>query len=389
MNLQFGIDKLLKEDPAWKNKKIAFLTNDAATTAKGISSRKALIDAGFNIVILFSPEHGINTKGEDGFQIKDAIDPVTNLKIISLYNNKLAPTHEDLKGIEVLIFDIPDAGTRFYTYLWTLSYYIETAGKLKLPLYILDRPNPLGGMFNLVEGPLLDSSLSSFIGRFSIPIKHQCSFGELATYFNKIQNWNAAITVLTCENWKRENLFYDWNTKWINPSPALQNFEACLLYPGLCLFEATNVSVGRGSDYSFEWIGASWFNLPAIALVWEHLLKEDIKIETLDLTLLINNEIEDIQGIRIKVISPQTFHPVLTGLILLKLIKDIHPQEFKWQPYPTHVNPSGNNHLSLLLGIPNAEHLFNLPLKEWLNQVISALKVSGWEKTMKPYLLYE
>lgn len=389
MNLQFGVDHLLNENPDWKVKKIAFLTNDAALTQKGIPSRKALLEAGFNIVLLFSPEHGIDTKGEDGFKIKDNVDPITKLNIISLYNNKLAPTQEDLVGIEVLLFDIPDAGTRFYTYLWTMSYFIETAATFNLPLYILDRPNPLGGLFSQVEGPLLDPSLSSFIGRFSIPIKHQSSFGELARYFNATQQWNAALTIIPCQNWKRNNLFYDWNYKWKNPSPALQNFEACLLYPGLCLFEATNVSVGRGSDYSFEWIGASWFNLPAIELVWEHLLKEEIKIETLRLTLLIDNEIEDIKGIRIKVISPQHFNAVLTGLILLKLIKDIHPQDFKWQPYPTNVNPSGTNHLSLLLGIPDAEALFDLPLKDWLSKVLSALKVTQWEKTMKPYLLYD
>ena len=176
MSIQFGIDHLLALDPKWKTKRIAFLTNDAATTIKGTSSRKALMDAGFNIVFLFSPEHGISTKGEDGIKMKDVVDPITQLKVISLYNIKLAPTKEDLKGIDILLFDIPDAGTRFYTYLWTMSYYIETAAKFKLPVIILDRPNPLGGMFNLVEGPMLDSSLSSFIGRFSIPIKHQSSF---------------------------------------------------------------------------------------------------------------------------------------------------------------------------------------------------------------------
>lgn len=204
MSIQFGIDHLLALDPKWKTKKIAFLTNDAANTSKGIASRKALIDAGFNIVLLFSPEHGISTKQEDGYVIKDAVDPITKLKVISLYNKKLAPTKEDLKGIEVLLFDIPDAGTRFYTYLWTMSYYIETAASFKLPVFILDRPNPLGGMFNLVEGPMLDSSLSSFIGRFSIPIKHQSSFGELAKYFNESQHWNAQLEVITCKNLKEK-----------------------------------------------------------------------------------------------------------------------------------------------------------------------------------------
>jgi len=147
--------------------------------------------------------------------------------------------------------------------------------------------------------------------------------------------------------------------------------------------------VGRGSDYSFEWIGASWFNMPAIVMVWQNILKDDIKIETLRLTMLVDNEIEDIKGIRIKVIAPNAFNPVLTGLIFLKLIKDIHPQDFKWQPYPTNVNPTGANHLSLLLGIPDAEKLFDLPLKDWLNKVVSALKVTQWEKTMQPYLLYD
>lgn len=124
--------------------------------------------------------------------------------------------------------------------------------------------------------------------------------------------------------------------------------------------------------------------MPAIVMVWQNILKDDIKIETLRLTMLIDNEIEDIKGIRIKVIAPSAFNPVLTGLILLKLIKDIHPQDFKWQPYPTHVNPSGANHLSLLLGIPDAEKLFDLPLKDWLNKVVSALKVSQWGKPCSP-----
>jgi uncharacterized protein YbbC (DUF1343 family) len=389
MSIQFGIDTLLAKHPDWKTKSIAFLTNDAATTAKGILSRKALQEAGFNLVLLFSPEHGISTKGADGFKINNSIDPITKLPIISLYNDQFMPTKEDLMGIDVLVFDVPDAGTRFYTYLWTMSYFIETAAKFDLPIYILDRPNPLGGLFSMVEGPLLDKSLSSFIGRFSMPIKHQSTFGELAMYFNESQNWKASIEVIECKNWKRQDLFFDWNTKWINPSPALQNFEACLLYPGLCLFEATNVSVGRGSVYSFEWIGATWFNIPAIGLVWQNILKEDIKIENLSLTMLINNEIEDIKGLRIKVIAPNVFNPVLTGLLLLKLIKDIHPKHFKWQPYPTNVNPSGADHLSLLLGIPDAEKLFDLPLKDWLNKVVSALKVTQWCKTMEPYLLYE
>ncbi len=389
MSLQFGIDILLNSEPNWKNKPIAFLTNDAATTSTGEKSRKALITKGFNIVKLFSPEHGINSKGLDGAKMDNEIDAITGLPIISLYGEKFAPTLQDLQDVEILIFDVPDVGVRFYTYLWSMTYWLEAAAQFKKQIIILDRPNPLGGNFQMVEGPILEINLKSFLGRFPIPIKHQCTIGELAQYFNEVENIKAPLEVVACKNLNREQLFYDWNKPWVATSPAIQHIEACLLYPGLCLFEATNVSIGRGSAYSFEWIGASWFNLPAITMVGQNILREDIKMESLPIKLLIDGTLIQHKGIRIKVLDPYHFNPVLNGLLLLKLVKDIHPQDFKWIPYPTNVNPTGENHLSLLLGIENAEELFNLPLKEWLSKMLQLLKVTYWEKDMEPYLIYK
>lgn len=376
MALQFGIDIVLNNNPNWKQQRIAMLTNDAAKTNIGIHGRLALKNAGFNLVQLFSPEHGINAIGQDGALMKDGVDEITNLPIKSLYGKKFMPSEEDLKDIDIMLFDIPDAGTRFYTYLWSMTYWIEAAAKYKKQVIILDRPNPLGGDLNNCEGPMLETKLTSFIGRFNIPIKHQCSFGELAHYFNELQNWNAQLTVIKAEGWNRNQLFYDWNLPWWNPSPALQNMEATLLYPGLCFFEATNVSVGRGTKYSFEWLGAEWLNIPAVVMICQNILKEDLVVET------------ETNGIRIKVIDPYSYDAVLNGLILLKLIKDIHPTDFKWAPYPTIANPSGSNHLSLLLGMPNAESIFELPLQEWLQQIGKSIKVSGWSKDIAPYLLY-
>jgi len=389
MSLQFGIDILLNSESNWKNKPIAFLTNDAATTSTGEKSRKALISKGFNIVKLFSPEHGINSKGVDGVKMNNEIDAITGLPIISLYGEKFAPSKVDLEDIEILVFDIPDVGVRFYTYLWSMTYWLEAAAKFNKRIIILDRPNPLGGNFQMVEGPMLDTTLKSFIGRYSIPIKHQCTLGELAQYFNEVENIKAPLEVIACKNWHREQLFYDWNKPWVATSPALQNIEACMLYPGLCLFEATNVSVGRGSNLPFEWIGASWFNVPAIAMVGQNILREDIKIESLPIQLQNNGTLIEHKGIRIKVIDPYHFNPVLNGLLLLKLVKDIHPQDFKWKPYPTNANPTGENHLSLLLGIENAEELFNWPLKEWLSKIAQLLKVTHWKNSMEPYLIYQ
>lgn len=389
MPLQFGIDVLLQSTPNWKTKSIAFLTNDAATTSMGEKSRKALLDQGFNIVKLFSPEHGIYTKGADGAKMNNEIDVITGLPVISLYGEKFAPTERELEEIDLLLFDIPDVGVRFYTYLWSMTYWLEAAAKYNKQIIILDRPNPLGGHLKMTEGPMMNNHLTSFIGRYSIPLKHQCTLGELALYFNVKENIQANLEVVACKNWHRAQLFYEWNKPWVPTSPALQHIEACILYPGLCLFEATNVSVGRGSKLSFEWIGANWFNLPAITMIWQTILIEDIKIEPLKLSIPMDAITCAIQGIRIKVIDPYHFNAVLNGLLLLKIIKDIHPKDFEWRPYPTNANPTGKNHLSLLLGIENAESLFDLPLKDWLAIMMQSLKVTHWENEMMPYLLYE
>ena len=388
MALQFGIDIILKNEPNWKKDRIAMLTNDAARTNTGIQSRLALKIARFNLTIIFSPEHGIKALGKDGALMEDGIDTLTGLPIISLYGEKFMPTVDDLKDIDILLFDIPDAGTRFYTYLWSMTYWIEAAAKHNKQVIILDRPNPISGNQTLIEGPMLNESISSFIGRFNIPVKHQCTLGELSIYFNTVQNWKANLKVIQCEGWQREQLFFEWHQKWVNPSPALQSIEAALLYPGLCFFEATNVSVGRGTPYSFEWIGAEWMNIAAMVMVGQNILKEDLKIETLTLPITVNGQTSQTKGIRIKIIEPKYYAAVINGLLLLKLVKDTHPNEFKWMSYPTSANPTGKNHLSLLLGVPNAEAIFDLPLIQWLQKINTLLKVDGWRKDIEPYLLY-
>ena len=389
MALQFGIDILLQNDPIWKKDRIAMLTNDAARTSSGVISRLALKEAGFNISTIFSPEHGIHTIGADGALMQDGLDDLTGLPIISLYGEKYMPSANDMKDIDILLFDVPDAGTRFYTYLWSMTYWIEAAAKYNKQVIILDRPNPLGGNLALSEGPMLDESITSFIGRFNIPVKHQCTLGELALYFNAVQNWNANLTVIQCAGWDRAELFFDWNQKWVNPSPALQNIEATILYPGLCFFEATNLSVGRGTSYSFEWIGAPWLKQKEIMMMAHNMLGEDYKLEPINLAIEVANETSPFKGIRMKVKDPYHYPAVMNGLLLLKLIKDLHPNDFKWMPYPTNANPSGENHLSLLLGIQNAAQLFELPLKDWLQNCIKIIKVRNWSITIAPYLLYK
>lgn len=385
----FGIDEIIIQNPTWKTKSIGLVTNDAATTNTGIRSRTALLQAGFNIVCLLSPEHGISAKAPDGEAQQNSIDPVTGLSIISLYGNKCMPNAQDLENIDILLFDIPDIGARFYTYLWTLTYVLEACALNNKPLMVLDRPNPVSGNFDAAEGPFLEEPLSSFIGRWNIPIKHSATLGELAHFFNSTKNIGANLTVVPVKNWDRNNLVTDWGTNFVPTSPAIQSPNSMLLYPGLCLLEATSISEGRGSAYSFETAAAPWMQTSDITSFINQSFGDEIKASDILLTPTSGKYANTLcKGIHFKVIDPTYFKPVFFGLLLVYMIRAKHPQLFAWAPYKTAVNPTGENHLSKLLGIRNAENLFDLPLPQFIANCTKLTHTAGWKEQMGPYLLY-
>ena len=385
----FGVDEIILQNPAWKTKRIGLVTSDAATTNTGILSRTALLNAGFNIVLLFSPEHGISAKAPDGEAQQNGIDEITGLPIISLYGNKSMPTAEDLENIDLLLFDIPDIGARFYTYLWTLTYVLEACAIHKKELIVLDRPNPVSGNFDAAEGPFLEEGSSSFIGRWNIPIKHSCTLGELALYFNNKKNIDASLTVVTVKNWDRDDLATDWGTNFVATSPAIQNPNSMLLYPGLCLLEATNLSEGRGSQYSFETAAAPWLQTNEIIGFINQSFGDEIKASSISITPISGKYAQTLcKGIHFEVIDPLFYKPVFFGLLLLYIIRAKHPQAFLWAPYKTAVNPSGENHLDKLLGINNAQKLFELPLPQFIANCTKLTHCAGWPEQMIPYLLY-
>lgn len=385
----FGIDEIIIQNPAWKTKSIGLVTNDAATTHTGIRSRTALLQAGFNIVCLLSPEHGISAMAKDGEAQQNSIDPVTGLSIISLYGNKCMPTAQDLENIDILLFDIPDIGARFYTYLWTLTYVLEACAHNNKPLMVLDRPNPVSGNFDAAERPFLEESSSSFIGRWNIPIKHSCTLGELAHFFNSTKNIGANLTVIPVKNWDRNDLVTDWETNFVPTSPAIQSPNSMLLYPGLCLLEATNISEGRGSAYSFETAAAPWMQTSQITSFINQSFGDEIKASDISLTPTSGKYANTLcKGIHFKVIDPTYFKPVFFGMLLVYMIRAKHPQLFAWAPYKTAVNPTGENHISKLLGISNAENLFDLPLPQFIANCTKLTHTAGWKEQMEPYLLY-
>jgi uncharacterized protein YbbC (DUF1343 family) len=345
----------------------------------------------FNICKLFSPEHGLDVQGADGHAMKDGSDALTGLPITSLYSSKLAPSKEDLADIDMVLYDIPDVGARFYTYLWTMTYVMEACAVNQKKLVILDRPNPVSGNLELAEGPMLDESQASFIGRWAIPIRHSCTLGELALYFNATRNIKCDLEVIKCEGWERNDFQPGWSLRFIPTSPAIQSFESMLLYPGLCLLEATNISEGRGTDRSFCCAGAPWIKGEAIAGILNEMGLDDVNVTPFTFTPADSNSKYYQQvcgGVEMEVREPAFFQSVSYGLILIRLIKQMYPGLFEWRPYPTLVNPTGKQHLDKLLGIAGSEQLFELPLPKFIAEITRLTQCRDWKEEISGYLLY-
>jgi uncharacterized protein YbbC (DUF1343 family) len=378
-----GIDVFLQDPEVKKNSRLAIVTNNAAFTSDRIVSRLALVNNGFNLIKIFSPEHGISVKGADGSYQKDGVDIKTALPIISLYGDRLMPNEEDLKDIDVVLFDIPDVGCRFYTYLWTMTYVMEACAKCNKPLIILDRPNPISGNLEMVEGPMLDEqACASFIGRWSIPIRHSCTLGELANYFSNKKVKGVDLKIIVAKNWQR-NQIAGAGFDFYPTSPAIKNISTALVYPGIGLLEGINVNEGRGTENPFMQFGAPWVNT-------EELLKElkNKNVTGIDLKpcsyvpadSLYKNE--TCFGLQLNLTGTNKFHPIAFGIDLISVLFKLYPQHVKERAYVTNANPTGGEHLDKLVGIKNAFEL----MKQ--GKTIQTDVSQIWLSEITPFLLY-
>jgi uncharacterized protein YbbC (DUF1343 family) len=235
--------------PLLEGRTVGVVCNHTAVV-DGVHLVDTLLSRGVHVTAAFAPEHGFRGRAAAGAHIENGVDPVSGIAIHSLYGRTKKPTPEMIAGLDVLLFDIQDVGTRFYTYLSTLHYVMESAAEHGIPLIVLDRPNPNGA---LTDGPILDTNFRSFVGMHPIPLAHGMTLGELAAMING-EGWISApcdLTVIDCSGWARNDA---WNLP-IAPSPNLPNANSIALYPSLCLFEATVASIGRGTDRPFECVG--------------------------------------------------------------------------------------------------------------------------------------
>ncbi len=320
-----GIDVLLADSlHLVAGRRVGLITNQSGLDASGVPTIDRLSGApGVRLVALFAPEHGIRGRARPGEAVSDTVDLATGIPIYSLYGANRAPTADQLGGIDVLVVDLQDVGARPFTYVSTTVLAMEAARAAGRRIIVLDRPNPIGCD---QAGPVMETAWASFIGMLAVPLRHGLTLGELARFANGERRLGADLVVVPVEGWRRCQWFDETGLPWVPPSPNLPDLESVRWYPGTVLFEATKLSVGRGSDRPFRMIGAPWLDPEAVLAVDRGLA------DWLEPTSFLVQDPGDgkypgrqVRGLRIREGRPRSADPVELGMRLMNAVVRAHP----------------------------------------------------------------
>ena len=327
--VQSGLDVLRAQDFApLRGKRVGLVTNHTGRARDGATAIDLFFAAkDVKLVALFSPEHGI--RGIVDADVPAAIDEKTKLPIHSLYGDTRRPTAAMLQGLDAIAIDLQDVGSRFYTYMTTMAFVMEEAAKVKLPVFVLDRPNPVNGW--QVEGPALDKEQASFVGYFPpMPARHGMTMGELAQLFNAENKIGADLTVIPLKNWKRDQWFDETALPWISPSPNMRNMNEAALYTGVGAIEYTNVSVGRGTDTPFEHVGAPWIDGVQLADTLNARSIPGVRFYPIRFTPASSKYAnEECQGVFIIITDRAALRPVRVGLEIAAALQKLYPAKYE------------------------------------------------------------
>ncbi|YCI79614.1 DUF1343 domain-containing protein [Bacillus sp. R1-10] len=376
-----GIEVLVKDEKnVLSGKKVGLITNPTGIDSKLTSIVDLLHDdPDINLTALFGPEHGVRGDAQAGASVEYYVDEKTGLPVYSLYGKTKKPTPEMLKDVEVLVFDIQDVGTRYYTYIYTMAYAMEAAKENDIPFIVLDRPNPQGG--ESVDGPVLEPEFSSFVGLYPIPLKHGMTVGELATFFNKEYKIGADLKVIKMKGWKRDMDYDDTGLPFVLPSPNMPTVSTTFVYPATGLIEGTNVSEGRGTTKPFELIGAPYINSDELAGKLNALRLPGVKFRAASFTPTFSKHAGKLShGVEIYITDREEFKAVPTGLHIIKTIQDLYPGDFEFL---------AANNFNLLIG--NGWIMSRIKEGSTVNEILKEFQVrqDAFKKVRKNYLLYK
>ena len=332
--VRLGSEQLLTSGML-KNKRVGIVSNPASIDAKFQHIVRVLAETPeVGLAAIFGPQHGFRADVQDNMiETAHASDPSRGVPVYSLYSETREPTAEMLKGLDALVVDLQDVGSRIYTFIYTMANCLRAGRKHGVPVIVTDRPNPIGG--DTVSGPTLVKGFESFVGQFPIPMRHGMTIGELARFFNDTGGIGADLTVVPMEGWRRGMYYEDTGLPWVMPSPNVPTVESAVVYPGTVLFEGTNVSEGRGTTRPFELIGAPWVDAEALAE----------KLRTYDLPGVHFRPVvfeptfqkharQACGGCQIHVLDRREFRAVESAVAVLVEIRTQNPSAFQWRQPP-------------------------------------------------------
>jgi len=331
-----GLEILLAEgDRRLKNRRAGVIANPSSVGR----SFEHIVDLLHSLckgrlAAVFGPQHGARGETQDNMiEWEDYRDARTGLPVYSLYGKTRKPSADALKDLDALIFDVPDVGSRYYTFIYTMALAMEACRENEKTMIVLDRPNPINGVD--IDGPVLDPEFRSFVGLFPLPIRHAMTVGELAQYFNRACGIGCQLEVVKMERWARPMFFDETGIPWVMPSPNMPTLDTALVYPGMCLFEGTNVSEGRGTTRPFELNGAPWVNPgDLIHLLDCHHLPGVIFRPAFYIPTFHKWAGQMVGGVQIHVTDRTVFKPFLTGLALLMAYRELGGDRFQWKAPP-------------------------------------------------------
>lgn len=387
-HVRLGVDRLADSLPkVLAGKRVGLITNHTGRDGAGtptidlLAARKDM-----KLVVLFGPEHGI--RGVATGRVNDDKDEKTGLPVYSLFGATEKPTDAMLENVDALVFDIQDVGVRQYTYLSTMGLAMQAAAQKKIPIVILDRPNPIGG--TIVEGNIREPGMESFVGLYPIASRHGLTAGELAQLYNKEFGIGADLHVVPLEGWKRELWSDQTDLPWTKPSPNLPTFAGIISYPGTVFLEGTNLSEGRGSDNPFEQTGAPWLRAQEVADSMNARHLPGVRFSAADFAVLPTARKyggQTIHGVRMTVTDRERYRPVATTMRLIEMIRRLHPNDFQWRHSTASPNAVETYYFDTLTGSKRTRAAIEngtleTLLAEWDRDA------QTFREMRKPYLLY-
>ncbi len=390
--VESGLERWLgrEVEPLPPGSRIGLVLHPASVDSAARPALGRVLETGrFRVERLFAPEHGLHGQQQDMESVGSATEPLTGLPVVSLYGasaDSLRPRADDLRGLDAVVYDLQDVGSRYYTFVYTLSYIMEAARDAGVAVVVLDRPNPLGG--EVVEGPLLDPRWSSFVGRYPLPVRHGLTSGELARLFNDGFGIGCDLRVVEMAGWRRSMTFDETRLPWVPPSPNMPTPRTALVYPGGCLIEGTNLSEGRGTTTPFELVGAPWLDGEALAgALRDEGLPGALFREASFRPMFHKHAGQACQGVQILVDDAGVFRPFATYLVLIREARCQAPQRFAWRD-EVYEFERERLAIDLLLGRQELRPLLERGASLAEMERVGCAETEAFRRERKPFLLY-